>query len=95
LRPTDVEGGTTTVTNLGAYGIDAFTPILNPPQSTILGIGRIAPRPIVSDDEVVVGRTCVLSLTFDHRITDGVPAAELLDHLARLMMDEPYLMSLA
>lgn len=94
LRPADVEGGTATITNLGACGVDAFTPILNPPQSVILGIGRIAPRPVVSDGVLVAGHTCVLSLTFDHRAADGVPAAQLLDMIARLMNDDQYLTSL-
>lgn len=85
LRPQDVLGGTATVTNLGAHGIDAFTPVLNPPQSAILGVGRIAQRPVVEDGQIVVGWTCVLSLTFDHRVTDGAPAADLLAAMARRM----------
>lgn len=95
LRPADVEGGTATITNLGGYGIDAFTPILNPPQSVILGIGRIAPRAVVRDGGLGVGQTCVLSLTFDHRVADGVPAAQLLDAIVRRMSDEQFLMRLA
>lgn len=95
LRPADVEGGTTTITNLGNYGIDAFTPILNPPQSAILGIGRIAPRPLVRDAGLTVGHTCVLSLTFDHRVADGVPAARLLDAVVRHMSDEQFFVGLA
>lgn len=95
LRPADVEGGTATITNLGGYGIDAFTPILNPPQSVILGIGRIARRPVVRDANLAVGQTCVLSLTFDHRIADGIPAAQLLDAVVRRMNDEQFLSALA
>jgi len=83
LRPQDVLGGTATVTNLGAFGVDAFTPVLNPPQSAILGVGRIAQRPVVEDGRIAVGWTCVLSLTFDHRVTDGAPAADLLAAVAR------------
>ncbi len=83
LRPQDVLGGTSTVTNLGAHGVDAFTPVLNPPQSAILGVGRIAQRPVVEDGQITVGWTCVLSLTFDHRVTDGAPAADLLAAMAR------------
>jgi pyruvate dehydrogenase E2 component (dihydrolipoamide acetyltransferase) len=85
LRPQDVLGGTATVTNLGAHGVDAFTPVLNPPQSAILGVGRIAQRPVVEDGQIGVGWTCVLSLTFDHRVTDGAPAADLLAAVARRM----------
>ena len=87
LRPQDVLGGTATVTNLGAHGVDAFTPVLNPPQSAILGVGRIAERPVVEDGRLAAAWTCVLSLTFDHRVTDGAPAAELLAAVARRMMD--------
>jgi pyruvate dehydrogenase E2 component (dihydrolipoamide acetyltransferase) len=89
LRPQDVLGGTATVTNLGAHGIDAFTPVLNPPQSAILGVGRIAQRPVVEEGSLAVGWTCVLSLTFDHRVTDGAPAADLLAAVARRMNELP------
>jgi pyruvate dehydrogenase E2 component (dihydrolipoamide acetyltransferase) len=94
LRIEDVSGGTATITNLGAHGVDAFTPIINPPQSAILGIGRIQARPVVRDGQFIVGTTCVLSLTFDHRVADGVPAAQLLDVVARQMNDAQYLDSL-
>ncbi|MBI3971012.1 MAG: 2-oxo acid dehydrogenase subunit E2 [Chloroflexi bacterium] len=84
LRPEDMEGGTITLTNLGAHGVDTFTPILNPPQSAILGVGRIAPRPFVGQDGQLTARPTVhLSLTFDHRVADGVAAAALLDAVAR------------
>jgi len=95
LHPKDTSGGTITVTNLGASAIDAFTPILNPPQSAILGVGRIAERPVVADGGIVPGQTCVLSLTFDHRVSDGVPAARLLAVLARLLNDDAYLSDVA
>jgi pyruvate dehydrogenase E2 component (dihydrolipoamide acetyltransferase) len=76
--PEDFQGGTFTVTNLGAYGIDAFTPIINPRQTAILGVGRIAERAVVQGGKVEIRPTCVLSLTFDHRLADGAPAAEFL-----------------
>jgi pyruvate dehydrogenase E2 component (dihydrolipoamide acetyltransferase) len=95
LRPGDLAAGTATISNLGAHGIEAFTPILNPPQSVVLGIGRIAPRPIVRDGQVAVGQTCVLSLTFDHRVADGAPGAQLLDTIAHRILDDRYLMALA
>ena len=94
LRAPDLEGASSTISNLGNYGVDAFTPVLNPPQSSILGIGRIQPRAAVRDGTVVTAQTCVLSLTFDHRVTDGAPAAQLLDGIARRMNDESYLGSL-
>lgn len=95
LTPADVEGGTATITNLGHYGIDGFTPVLNGPQSAILGIGRIAERPVVRDGALAIGRTCVLSLTFDHRVADGVPAARLLAEVVRQMNDEQFLVAQA
>jgi pyruvate dehydrogenase E2 component (dihydrolipoamide acetyltransferase) len=87
-------GGCFTITNLGAYGIDAFTPIINPPECAILGVGRIERKPVV-DGERVIGREMVtLSLTFDHRIVDGAPAARFLQTLAKLIENPgPWLMS--
>ena len=77
----DLSGGTFTVTNLGMFEIDAFTPIVNLPESAILGIGRIVARPVVRDEEpetIVIRKMMVLSLTFDHRVVDGGPAARFL-----------------
>ena len=95
LRAEDMAGGTFTITNLGNYGVDAFSPIINPPQAGILGIGRILPRAVVRDGQIVARRTCVLSLTFDHRVADGAPAAQLLDAVATKMGDEAGLSALA
>lgn len=82
LQPSEMAGGTATLTNLGAYHIDAFTPIINPPQSAILGVGSIAPRPVVDEDGALTVRPTVhLSLTFDHRVADGVAAATLLESM--------------
>ena len=93
LTPVDTAAGTATATNLGAYGIDAFTPVLNPPQAIVLGIGRIQSRPVVEEGNVVPGITTVLSLTFDHRVTDGATAATLLDVVARSLADAALLAS--
>jgi len=90
LQPADLEAGTATISNLGGHGVDAFTPILNGSQSVILGIGRIVQRPVVRNAELAVGHTCVLSLTFDHRVADGAPAALLLDAVVRRMNDEQF-----
>jgi pyruvate/2-oxoglutarate dehydrogenase complex dihydrolipoamide acyltransferase (E2) component len=91
VRLDDMAGGTITITNLGAYGVDAFSPIINPPQSAILGIGRIAERPVARNGQLALGRTTVLSLTFDHRVVDGAPAAQLLGRVAELMNDQRWL----
>ncbi len=77
----EIEGGTFTISNLGSFGADAFTPIVNPPQCAILGVGRIAEKPVVVDGAVQVRPTMWLSLTFDHRIVDGAPAARFLQAL--------------
>lgn len=90
----DLEGGTFTITNLGAYGIDAFTPIINPPESAILGVGRILPRPVGVDGNVVLRETVVLSLTFDHRLIDGAPAARFLQKLSELLAKPQQALSL-
>ena len=78
LRIEDVEGGTFTITNLGTYGVDAFTPIINPGEAAILGLGRIVERPAVYRGEIARRSMMTLSLTFDHRIVDGAPAAAFL-----------------
>ena len=95
LQPAHLESGTATISNLGGHGIDAFTPILNGSQSAILGIGRIAQRPIVREGQLAIGQTCVLSITFDHRVADGAPAALLLNAVVRRMNDESFFESLA
>jgi pyruvate dehydrogenase E2 component (dihydrolipoyllysine-residue acetyltransferase) len=81
LTMDEVEGGTFTISNLGSFGADAFTPIVNPPQCAILGIGRIVDKPVAVDGQVEVRPTMWLSLTFDHRIVDGAPAARFLQQL--------------
>ena len=79
----DVEGGTFTVTNLGSFGADAFTPIVNPPQCAILGVGRLVGKPVVTRKGRVRARpTMWLSLTFDHRVVDGASAARFLAALS-------------
>ncbi len=81
----ELQGGTFTVTNLGMFGVDAFTPLLNPPQAAILGVGRITREAAVIDEHIVPRDRLTLSLTFDHRIIDGAPAARFLDTLSRLI----------
>lgn len=82
LSANELQGGTFTVTSLGGFGIDAFTPIINYPECAILGIGRIRRVPAVLDDQIVIRDQVTLSLTFDHRITDGAPAARFLQSLS-------------
>jgi pyruvate dehydrogenase E2 component (dihydrolipoamide acetyltransferase) len=83
-----MSGGTFTVTNLGGLGIDAFTPILHLPQCAVLGVGRIVREPVVVEERVVPGDVMTLSLTFDHRVVDGAPAARFLGTL-RCCIENP------
>lgn len=89
--PDDLTGGTFTITNLGMFEIDAFTPIINLPECAILGVGRILEKPVVRDGEIIVGKMMALSLTFDHRVNDGAPAARFLQRIKRLI-EQPYLL---
>ncbi len=78
LTVDEVTGGTFTVTTLGMYDVDIFTPIVNPPQCAILGVGRVKDAPAFEGDRVVRRSVLNLSLSFDHRLVDGAPAAEFL-----------------
>jgi pyruvate dehydrogenase E2 component (dihydrolipoamide acetyltransferase) len=81
LTTNDLHGGVFTITNLGMFGIDAFTPIINYPECAVLGIGCIRPVLVLVDDKPVAREQLTLSLTFDHRIVDGAPAARFLQTL--------------
>lgn len=86
LAAADMQGGVFTVTSLGAYGVDAFTPIINDPEAAILGLGAIRRIPVVlSDDRIVPRDTLTLSLTFDHCRIDGAPAAGFLKDVCRAL----------
>lgn len=81
LSQKQLSGGTFTISNLGSFDIDAFTPILNLPQAAILGVGRIIEEPVIRNGQLAVGKTITLSLTFDHRVLNGAPAARWLQRL--------------
>ena len=85
LGEDQLTGGTFTVSSLGTLGIDHFTPVINLPQAGILGVGRIVSEPVVEDSAVVAGSTISLSLTFDHQVLDGAPAARWLQKLAHAL----------
>ena len=89
--PDDLQGGTFTITNLGMFGVDMFSPIINLPECAILGVGRIRPEPAVVEGEIVVRQRMWLSLTFDHRLVDGAPAARFLQAITRYV-ETPYLL---
>jgi pyruvate dehydrogenase E2 component (dihydrolipoamide acetyltransferase) len=91
--PDDLTGGTFTITNLGMFDVDAFTPIINLPEAAILGVGRITPKWVYRADHPegpVLCQMMTLSLVFDHRVVDGAPAARFLQYLKDLI-EEPYL----
>jgi pyruvate dehydrogenase E2 component (dihydrolipoamide acetyltransferase) len=88
LRPADIQGGVFTISNLGMYGVDAFSAIVNPPQAAILAVGRIADRVMPVNGQPAVQPTMVLTLSCDHRALDGARAAQFLGALADLI-EEP------
>ena len=82
LSSAEMQGGVFTISNLGSFGIDFFTPVINLPETAILGLGAIRREPVVANDgQVVVRHMMSLSLTFDHRVIDGAPAAKFLQAL--------------
>jgi len=89
--PDELSGSTFTITNLGMHEVDAFTPIINLPEAAILGVGRIKARPAVVEGEMCARQTMWLSLTFDHRLVDGAPAARFLQRIKQLI-ENPYLL---
>ncbi len=93
LSEGEFSGGTFTVTNLGMYGVDGFTPIINPPEIAILAVGRVAERPVVRDGALAIGRTAFLCLSFDHRAVDGADGAAFLQTVKSLL-EKPELLLL-
>lgn len=88
LSTAEMQGGVFTITNLGTYGIDAFTPIINVPETAILGLGAIRREPVViENDQIVIRELITLSLTFDHRVTDGAPVARFLQTIRAAIED--------
>ncbi|BDG59592.1 dihydrolipoamide acetyltransferase family protein [Caldinitratiruptor microaerophilus] len=87
LLPGEASGATITLTNLGAEGVDVFTPILNPPEVAILGAGRIRSVPVLADGRLEARQVMTLSLTIDHRVVDGAPGARYLRRVGELLAD--------
>jgi len=83
----ELRGGTFTITNLGGFGVDIFTPIINPPQTAILGVGKIMERAKVVDKQIQVAPIMTLTLVFDHRVVDGAKAAQFLKEIKELLED--------
>ncbi|MRH41525.1 2-oxo acid dehydrogenase subunit E2 [Aquibacillus halophilus] len=89
LEPASMSGGTFTISNLGMYAVDTFTPIINQPESAILGVGRINEKPIGVNGEIELRPMMTLSLSFDHRIINGAPAAAFLTDL-KSVLEQPF-----
>jgi pyruvate dehydrogenase E2 component (dihydrolipoamide acetyltransferase) len=87
----EVTDGTFTITNVSMLGMDGFTPVLNPPETGILGVGRVKEKPAVFKGEITIRHMMTLSLTFDHRVVDGAPAMTFLKTLARFL-EQPMLL---
>ncbi|MCX5426018.1 2-oxo acid dehydrogenase subunit E2 [Streptomyces sp. NBC_00078] len=81
----DLSGGTFTISNLGPYGVDHFTAVINPPQAAILAVGGAQTQPGIRDGELAVGTTMALTLSIDHRVLDGATAAAFLADLKTIL----------
>jgi pyruvate dehydrogenase E2 component (dihydrolipoamide acetyltransferase) len=86
-----LQGGATSLTNLGKHRVDEFTPIISPPQSSMLAVGRVAVRPMAFEGQLCLRQTMHVTLSVDHRVMDGVPAAEFLDRIVELL-EKPFLL---
>lgn len=89
LTPDSLQGGTFTISNLGMYAVDGFSPIINQPESAILGVGRIQEKPVALNGEITIRSMMTLSLSFDHRIIDGAPAAAFITDL-KDVLENPF-----
>jgi pyruvate dehydrogenase E2 component (dihydrolipoamide acetyltransferase) len=93
ITPPELSGGTFTVSNLGMFGIDSFSAVINPPQAALLAVGAIAERPVVRDGELATAHLMSVNLACDHRILYGAPAAEFLARV-RALLEEPFSLAL-
>jgi pyruvate dehydrogenase E2 component (dihydrolipoamide acetyltransferase) len=93
LKPDEFDGGTITVSNLGAWGIESFDAIVNPPQAAILSVGAAIEKPVVKNGQIVPGLRMNLGLSADHRVVDGAVAAQFLSEVKRLI-EQPAMMLL-
>ena len=85
LTTKEMSGGTFTISNLGMYEVDLFAPVINPPETGILGVGRITPKPVVVGGSIVIREMMTLTLVFDHRVIDGLLAAKFLQRVKQLL----------
>lgn len=92
LAPNEMKGASCTISNIGSAGGQWFTPVINHPEVAILGVGRIAEKPIVKNGEIIAAPVLALSLSFDHRMIDGATAQNALNHIKRLLNDPELLL---
>ncbi|RMI29413.1 dihydrolipoamide acetyltransferase family protein, partial [Actinomadura harenae] len=85
LSPAEMTGGTFSVSNLGMFGVDSFSAVINPPEAAILAVGAVRAEPVVRDGQVVPGQRMTITLSVDHRAADGATGAKFLDRLAQLL----------
>ena len=85
--PADMTGGTITITNVGVFGVDTGTPIINPGEAAILALGSIKDAPWVVDGQLAVRKVCQLALSFDHRVMDGQQGSQFLADVGALLAD--------
>ena len=85
--PADMSGGTFTITNVGVFGVDSGTPIINPGESAIIAFGAVKPQPWVHEDQIAIRQVTTLALSFDHRFIDGAKGSQFLADVAALMED--------
>jgi len=85
LMPEDYTGATFTISNLGMYGIEEFSAIINPPEAAILAVGAIVEKPVVKDSQITIGHRMKVTLSCDHRVVDGATGAQFLQEFKKLM----------
>jgi pyruvate dehydrogenase E2 component (dihydrolipoyllysine-residue acetyltransferase) len=93
ISPPELSGATFSITNLGMYGVTSFTAVINPPQAAILAVGKMEPKPVVRDGELVVRNALTLTISCDHRILSGAPAAEFLARV-KAILEQPISLAL-
>ncbi|MDP9356149.1 MAG: 2-oxo acid dehydrogenase subunit E2, partial [Chloroflexota bacterium] len=94
LKPEEYQGGTFTVSNLGMYDVEEFIAIINPPQAAILAVGSIKELPVVQDGQLTVGQRMKITLSADHRVTDGAEVARFLQAVKR-SLENPMTLALS
>ena len=93
LKPEEYTGATFSISNLGMFGIDEFTAVINPPEAAILAVGAMTPRPVVRDGEVVVRQMMRVTMSCDHRVVDGATGAKFLQTLKKILENPLYLLA--